>query len=359
MKICSIVGARPQFIKAAAITRALRRVAHDVLIHTGQHYDDGMSAIFFEQLDIPSPDYNLGVGSSSHGAQTGRMLEQLEAVFEKELPDRVLVFGDTNSTLAGALAAAKLMIPVAHVEAGLRSFNRAMPEEVNRVLTDHLSDLLLCPSRVAQENLAAEGIKNGVHLVGDVMYAALQFGVERARKVSTILAQLNLEVQRYLLVTIHRAENTNDATRLRSMLDALDQLREPIVFPVHPRTQRAIEKVAWKPKSHVQLISPASYVDMCALESNALMILTDSGGVQKEAYWLGVPCLTLREETEWIETVETGWNQLVGADSERIRAGVVNSRRPTVKPVLYGDNHVADAIVNLLVPIERRLSARA
>ena len=354
LKVCSVVGARPQFIKAAAITLALRTVAHEVLIHTGQHYDDAMSSVFFEQLDIPFPDYNLEVGSSSHGAQTGRMLEQLEAVFEKERPDRVLVFGDTNSTLAGALAAAKLRIPVAHVEAGLRSFNRAMPEEINRVLTDHVSDLLFCPSQVAEKNLAVEGIRNGVHVVGDVMHAALEFGVERARKVSTILARLNLKERQYLLVTVHRAENTDDDARLRSILAALNDISDPIVFPVHPRTKRAIERVGWMPRPHVQLIPPASYIDMCALESHARLILTDSGGVQKEAYWLGVPCLTLRDETEWIETVEAGWNQLVGAVGERIREAVESHQQPSGSPVLYAESHAVRSIVELLEPIERR-----
>ena len=348
LKICSIVGARPQFIKAAIVSRALRVVAREVLVHTGQHYDEGMSAVFFEQLDIPAPDYNLGVGSSSHGAQTGRMLEQVEAVLEKEQPDRVLVFGDTNSTLAGALAAAKLKIPVAHVEAGLRSFNRAMPEEVNRVLTDHLSDLLFCPSQTAVNNLAREGITAGVHLVGDVMAEALRFGVERARERSTVLKRLGLASKGYLLVTIHRAENTGNRERLQSILAGLSEIRETIVFPVHPRTQAALEELAWTPPPHIRLISPMGYLDMCALESNARVILTDSGGVQKEAYWLGVPCITLRDETEWIETVETGWNRLAGAEAQRIVAAIGKTFSPSTHPSLYGDGQPARSIAELI-----------
>jgi UDP-GlcNAc3NAcA epimerase len=348
IKVCSIVGARPQFIKAAVVSRALRAVAREVLVHTGQHYDEGMSAVFFEQLDIPAPDYNLGVGSSSHGVQTGRMLEQIEAVLEKEQPDRVLVFGDTNSTLAGALAGAKLKIPVAHVEAGLRSFNRAMPEEINRVLTDHLSDLLFCPSQTAVKNLAKEGITAGVHLVGDVMAEALRFGVERARERSTALQNLGLANKGYLLVTIHRAENTDNQARLRSILAGLAGIKETIIFPVHPRTQAALEKFAWPPPPHIRLIPPAAYLDMCALEANARVILTDSGGVQKEAYWLGVPCITLRDETEWVETVETGWNQLVGTDGERIRRAVEQGRTPKERPALYTAGNAAQTIAALL-----------
>jgi len=354
IKVCSIVGARPQFIKAAVVSRALRAVAREVLVHTGQHYDEGMSAVFFEQLDIPAPDFNLGVGSSSHGVQTGRMLEQIEAVLEKEQPDRVLVFGDTNSTLAGALAAAKLKIPVAHVEAGLRSFNRAMPEEINRVLTDHLSDLLFCPSQTAVKNLTREGITAGVHLVGDVMAEALRFGVERARERSTALRNLCLANKGYLLVTIHRAENTDNQARLRSILAGLAGIQETIIFPVHPRTQAALEKLAWTPPPHIRLIPPAAYLDMCALESNARIILTDSGGVQKEAYWLGVPCITLRDETEWVETVETGWNRLVGADSERIRKAVAECGKPKEHLNLYDTLGSGQRIAELVVSEQSR-----
>jgi UDP-GlcNAc3NAcA epimerase len=348
IKICSVVGARPQFIKAAVVSRPLRKIADEVLIHTGQHYDDEMSAVFFQELQIPPPDYNLGVGSSSHGVQTGRMLEQLEAVLEKERPDRVVVYGDTNSTLAGALAAAKLHIRVAHVEAGLRSFNRAMPEEVNRVLTDHISDLLFCPSQIAVQNLAKEGITAGVHCVGDVMAEALRFGVQRGRTDSTVLQRLGVVSKQYLLVTIHRAENTADQGRLHAILSGLSEIREPIIFPVHPRTQAVLDKLAWTPPENVRLSPPVSYFDMCALESNARVILTDSGGVQKEAYWLGVPCITLRNETEWVETVESGWNQLVGADAYRLHRALKAATDTLKRPPLYEESQPGRTIAEFV-----------
>jgi len=277
------------------------------------------------------------------------MLEQIEAVLEKEQPDRVLVFGDTNSTLAGALAASKLTIPVAHVEAGLRSFRRAMPEEINRVLTDHLADLLFCPSQTAVNNLAKEGITAGVHLVGDVMVEALRFSVERARERSTVLQRLELASKGYLLVTVHRAENTDNRERLQAILAGLSEIRETIVFPVHPRTQVALETLAWAPPPHIRLILPMGHLDMCALESNARAILTDSGGVQKEAYWLGVPCITLRDETEWVETVEAGWNQLVGADSQRIVAAIGTISTPGTRPSLYRESQSVRSIVEIIV----------
>jgi len=348
MKVCSIVGARPQFIKAAVVSRALRAVAREILIHTGQHYDTEMSAVFFQELEIPAPDYNLGIGSTSHGAQTGRMLEQLEAVLEKERPDRVLVFGDTNSTLAGALAAAKLKIPVDHVEAGLRSFTRSMPEEVNRVVTDHLSSLLFCPSQTAIENLAREGLTNGVHLVGDVMAEALRFGVHRAQQRSTISKRLDLRPQQYLLVTLHRAENTDDHVRLRSILTGLAAIDEKIIFPVHPRTEAALGSLSWTAPPHIHLIPPASYLEMCALESDARIILTDSGGVQKEAYWLGVPCITLRDETEWVETVASGWNRLVGADTDRLLKAVRKTWESGLRPPLYEGERPGHRIAELI-----------
>jgi UDP-N-acetylglucosamine 2-epimerase len=276
------------------------------------------------------------------------MLEQLEAVLEKERPDRVLVFGDTNSTLAGALAAAKLKISVAHVEAGLRSFNRAMPEEINRVVTDHLSDFLFCPSQTARANLAKEGITAGVHLVGDVMADALRFGVERARTRSTVLERLELQSKGYLLVTIHRAENTDDPGRLRAILTGLSEMQEPIIFPLHPRTQEAVEKIGWAPPRHIRLLPPASYFDMCALEKDARVILTDSGGVQKEAYWLGVPCITLRDETEWVETVESGWNQLVGADVERMHRALAKTPEVVKRTPLYDEQEPGGKIAELV-----------
>jgi len=346
MHIVTIVGARPQFVKAAAVSRALRSRHREVLVHTGQHYDSNMSAIFFEELDIPPPDINLAVGSGSHGAQTGAMLARIEAVLLAEQPDWVLVYGDTNSTLAGALAAAKLRIPVAHIEAGLRSFNRAMPEEINRVLTDHLSNLLLCSSQTAVANLAREGIVAGVTLVGDVMADALRLAVERAS--STILESFSVQEGAYALTTVHRAENTDDPVRLRGILSGLEKLNIPVVFPVHPRARRAIAALGWTPPPRMHLIDPVGYLAMIALMRGACVILTDSGGIQKEAYWLGVPCVTLRDETEWVETVAYGWNVLVGTDPERIVAAARQPRPTTPRPPLYGDGYAAERCVAAL-----------
>ncbi|MBN1874330.1 MAG: UDP-N-acetylglucosamine 2-epimerase (non-hydrolyzing), partial [Anaerolineae bacterium] len=281
-----------------------------------------------------------------HGAQTAAMLAGIEAVLLAENPDWVLVYGDTNSTLAGALAAAKLHIPVAHVEAGLRSFNRAMPEEINRVLTDHIADLLFCPSQTAVDNLVAEGITRGVHLVGDVMADALLWAAERAQTHSDVLQRLGLAEKGFLLATVHRAENTDDPTRLRAILDAFAALDEPIVFPVHPRTRARIESLNLKSKiKNLKSIEPVGYLDMVRLEQAARMILTDSGGIQKEAYWLGVPCVTLRDETEWVETIETGWNVLVGADKKRIVKAVREFVPPEARSALYGDGATASQIV--------------
>jgi UDP-GlcNAc3NAcA epimerase len=368
MKVANIIGARPQFIKAAPIGCALLDAGHSqVLIHTGQHYSANMSNIFFEELGIPSPDVNLEIGSGTHGAQTGAMLEGIEEVLLDERPDWALVYGDTNSTLAGVLAASKLHIPVAHVEAGLRSFNRAMPEEINRVVADHLSNLLLCPSQTAVENLAAEGIRRGVHLVGDVMYDALLYFVERARQRSTILQELKVKAGRYLLATVHRVENTDDPARLRSILSAFAQINETVIFPIHPRTSRllraedgasgerqtqrfgSIRSVSDLLSDNVKIIDAVGYLDMLMLEQHARIILTDSGGVQKEAYWLGVPCVTLRDETEWVETVTLGWNILAGADTARIIKAVATMSAPmSTRPQLYGDGDVSKRCVRIL-----------
>jgi UDP-N-acetylglucosamine 2-epimerase len=349
MKVVTIVGARPQFIKAAPLSRALRLHHTEILVHTGQHYDDNMSAVFFNELEISLPDYNLGIGSALHGAQTGAMLSGIEPVLLREHPDWVLIYGDTNSSLAGALAAAKLHIRVAHVEAGLRSFNRRMPEEVNRVVADHLSDLLLCPSQTAVDNLANEGILVGVHLVGDVMADALAYAVERASTRSNILERLGLTERGYLLATVHRPENTDNVLHLQDILAAFGEIREPIVFPIHPRTRKALESAGLgTPSGDLRLIDPVGYLDMVQLESSARMILTDSGGMQKEAYWLGVPCVTLREETEWVETVQTGWNQVVGADRQRIVQAVQSSSRPADHPQLYVDGSAAVQCVTCL-----------
>jgi len=351
MKIVSLVGARPQFIKAAPVSRALRQAGvREVLVHTGQHYDPTMSQVFFDELGIPQPDQNLGVGSSSHARQTGEMLIGIEEVLLAEKPQRVLVFGDTNTTLAGALAAAKLQLPVGHVEAGLRSFDRRMPEEMNRVLTDHLSDLLFCPSRTAVENLAAEGIRRGVYEVGDVMSDALALASDRARSCSDVLARLGLPEQGYLLVTVHRAENTDDPGRLRNILSTIEALEEPVVFPIHPRTRKALTThgLALRSASQVRLVDPLGYLDMVRLLQSARTILTDSGGIQKEAYWLGVPCVTLREQTEWVETVEAGWNVLAGVDPARISEAVREFAPPAGRPALYGDGRAANKIAEIL-----------
>ena len=347
MKIVSIVGARPQFIKAAAVSRALRQRHREFLVHTGQHYDYEMSGIFFDRLELPRPDANLGVGSGSHAAQTGAMLQGIEEVLLAEKPDYLLIYGDTNSTLAGALAASKLSVPVAHVEAGLRSFNRRMPEEINRVVADHLSDLLLCPSDTAVRNLASEGITRNTHQVGDVMLDVLNWARQRlAEKPSEILQRLGLKNRSYLLATVHRSENTDDPARLAQILSAFNSLDEPVVFPVHPRARKVIGSYGLK--GHVQLIDPVGYLDMIALAGAARMVLTDSGGLQKEAYWLGVPCLTMREETEWVETVEAGWNALVGADMARITAGVRAFAPNGLHPALYGDGCSAERCIALL-----------
>ena len=349
MKIVSIIGARPQFIKAAAVSRLLRKQHTEILVHTGQHYDANMSAIFFDELGIPKPEVNLKIGSGRHGAQTGAMLAHIEEILLKEKPDWVLIYGDTNSTLAGALAAAKLHIPVAHVEAGLRSFNRKMPEEVNRVLADHVSTLLLCSSQTAVDNLAVEGITQGVHLIGDVMLDAQNYAVKQAAKRSNILAKLALKPGKFMLATVHRAENTDDEVRLRGILSAFEAVKAPVVLPIHPRTRKMIEVFNLKSKiQNLKLIEPVGYLDMVMLEKSARMILTDSGGIQKEAYWLGVPCITLRDETEWPETVETGWNVIVGADEARIVEAARGFARPEAHPALYGDGMAGRRCVALL-----------
>jgi UDP-N-acetylglucosamine 2-epimerase len=318
MKVVSIVGARPQFVKAAVLSRELRKEHIEILVHTGQHYDANMSDVFFQEMEIPKPNYNLNIGSSNHGEQTGAMLKGIEEVLLKEKPDWCLVYGDTNSTLSGALAAVKLHIKVAHVEAGLRSFNRRMPEEINRILTDHISDLLLCPTQTAVNNLKQEGITKGVHLVGDVMYEALMWAVEKARTHSSILRDLKLTSKNYMLATVHRAENTDNPERLNNILTAFNQITDTLIWPVHPRTRKKLIELDWQPEKHIILIEPLGYLDMANLEENARLIITDSGGIQKEAFWMQVPCVTLREETEWVETVESGWNTLTSTNQEKI-----------------------------------------
>jgi UDP-N-acetylglucosamine 2-epimerase len=348
MHTLSIVGVRPQFIKAAPVSRALRRTTREVIVHTGQHYDREMSQIFFDELHIPKPDYNLGIGSGSHGWQTGQMLIHLEEVLLKEQPNWVLVYGDTNSTLAGALAAVKLHMPVAHVEAGLRSFNRAMPEEHNRILTDHAADLLFCPTRQAVELLSREGITDGVHLTGDVMYDAYLYNAQLAEQRSTILSKLGVDPKTYALATVHRPANTDDPDRLRNVLDTLASLETSVVLPAHPRTRQAMKQMGYEPGGNLRVVEPVSYLDMLMLERNALRIFTDSGGVQKEAYFAGVPCITLREDTEWTETLDAGWNVLVGAHPERILESARTFQPPAEHPLLYGDGQASERIAAIL-----------
>jgi len=320
MKIATIVGARPQFIKCAPLSRELRKEHTEVLIHTGQHYDPEMSDIFFTDLAIPEPDYNLGVGSGPQGEQTGEILVRVEEVLLAEKPDMAIVFGDTNSTLAGALAAVKIHIPVAHVEAGLRSFDRTMPEEINRVVTDHVSDLLFCPTETAVRNLAREGITRGVHLSGDVMVDALEYNRARAAETSRVLSRFGLHPKKYLVLTVHRPANTDVERHMEAILAALGDSGLPVLFPVHPRTRKALEGygLLQRMPENVIATAPLGYLDMLHAMACAHKILTDSGGIQKEAYLLGVPCITLRDTTEWVETVRDGWNVLVGADRKTI-----------------------------------------
>lgn len=353
--LLSVVGARPQFVKMAVVDRAIRvdRSLDHVIIHTGQHYDDNMSRTFFRELEIPEPDMNLEVGSASHGVQTGAMLERLERAFGDTCPDWVLVYGDTNSTLAGALAAAKMHIRVAHVEGGLRSFNRSMPEEINRVVTDHVSDRLFAPTEAAVANLLREGVQpTSVHRVGDVMYDAALFYAHRSDRSSRVLGRLQLDSGAYVLATVHRAENTDRTDRLTAIMNGLAQVAEalPVVLPLHPRTRAACREVGLDlTRMGLTIIDPVGYLDMVVLERNARVIATDSGGVQKEAYFYNVPCVTLRDETEWVELVDLGVNLLVGADSKAI-ASTVLDRKPAAPEDrhLYGEGDAADRIVEIL-----------
>jgi UDP-N-acetylglucosamine 2-epimerase len=352
VNLLTVLGARPQFIKAAPVSAALRTAGHDeAILHTGQHYDDAMSRVFFEEMDIPRPVANLGVGSGRHGAQTARMLIGIEEALQARPPDVVLVYGDTNSTLAGALAACKLGLPLAHVEAGLRSFNRSMPEEHNRVIADHCADLLCCPTQTAVDNLAREGVTEGVHLVGDTMVDALHRFLPVARSRSRVLEDLGLAPREYALATVHRAYNTDDTARLRAILDALGKLALPTVLPLHPRTRARMEATGVRAPREPRIIEPTGYLDTLMLLSNAQRLFTDSGGMQKEAYVLGVPCVTLRPETEWVETVAAGWNILVDADPERIRAAAAMPIPTEERAQLFGDGHAAERIVRCLETI--------
>lgn len=349
MKIASVVGARPNFVKLAPVSKALRREFDEIIIHTGQHYDYEMNKIFFDELAIPEPDYHLDVGSGLQGHQTGEMIKRIEEVLTKEEPDFVLVFGDTNSTLAGALAAVKMNIRIGHVEAGLRSYNKAMPEEINRVLTDYCSNMLFCPTKTATENLKQEGITSGVHLTGDVMVDALEDAIEVAEKRSKIIDELGLRSKGYHLATLHRAENTNDHGRMKRIVDALCEVSD-LVFPCHPRTEKYLKQYdLWeKLNDKVLVTKPMGYLDMLILEKKAKKILTDSGGVQKEAYILRVPCITLREETEWVETLEGGWNILVGTDHARIVDAARTVEPEGDKRSVFGGVGASDRIAKLI-----------
>jgi UDP-N-acetylglucosamine 2-epimerase len=368
LKIVTIVGARPQFVKAAPLSTLVRQRHSEILVHTGQHYDKNMSELFFSELNIPLPDYNLAIGSGSHGMQTGRMLEKIENILLSEKPDGVVVYGDTNSTLAGALAASKLHIPIFHVEAGLRSYNKLMPEEQNRVLTDHLSTLLLCPTRTAVNNLAKEGITEGVFFTGDIMYdAVLRFSTlseqrygngrwlrEMANVCNNEISKLS--TKNYYLATIHRAENTDNKDRLQEIFEAFGELDKPVLVPMHPRTRHVIGDSISSLASDIIVIEPVGYLLMLYLTANAYMVLTDSGGLQKEAYFLKTPCTTLRDETEWIETLENGWNVLSTVDSSSI---IRNATRPLSclqqdQRMEFGEGRAAEMIVER---IEERLGA--
>lgn len=361
MKLVTIIGARPQFIKAAPFSEVFRKENEEILVHTGQHYDANMSDIFFEELGIPKPDYNLEIGSGSHGMQTGRMLEKIEEIVLKEKPDGMLVYGDTNSTLAGALAASKLHIPVFHVEAGLRSYNKLMPEEQNRVLTDHISDLLLCPTKTAVDNLTLEGITSGVYNTGDIMYDAVIRNINISKQKYSGGIWLNeliqdnegvptLEEKRFYLATIHRAENTDGPRKLCDIFTAFKALDKPVLLPLHPRTCKMVKNLGISPKNIV-VVNPVGYLLMLYLTANSYMVLTDSGGLQKEAYFLKTPCTTLRDQTEWVETLENSWNVLCSIDVNVILEAA--SRELSClnhpQPSLFGDGHAAEHICEIIL----------
>lgn len=357
MKVAIIIGARPQFIKAAVVSHVFKKYGgiEETLVHTGQHFDSNMSDVFFDELGILKPEYNLGIGGGLHGAMTGAQLAGIEKVLLLEKPDWVLVYGDTNSTLAGALAASKLNISVAHVEAGLRSFNRRMPEEINRVVADHVSDLLFAPTELAMQHLEREGISaSKCHQVGDVMFdAALLFG-NHANQSSDILHRLSVESAGFVLATVHRAENTDDFVRLRTIVSALGKVSKslPVIWPLHPRTRALLKEYnLYNLMSNVRLLEPVGYLDMVMLEQNAAVIATDSGGVQKEAFFYQVPCITLREETEWVELLDAGWNKLVPPLDEstisREVLGAIGSRGEPITP--YGDGKAGEKIANILL----------
>ena len=350
MIISIIIGARPNFIKLAPLIKEIEKNKKFTyrLIHTGQHYDYKMSQIFFKDLKLPKPNYNLGIGSGSHSYQTGKVMIELEKFFLKEKPDIVVVLGDVNSTLAGALVSAKLDIPVAHIEAGVRSFNKKMPEEINRILTDHISSFLFCPTETAVYNLKKEGIAKGVYKVGDIMYDVFKLKIKDQK--SKILQKLKLKPKTYLLLTLHRPQNVDNIDKLKNILSAINETGEKIVFPIHPRTKKMLHQLPVKnyQLSNINIIEPVGYSDMLILEKNAKKILTDSGGIQKESYWCKVPCITLREETEWPETVQSGWNILVGSNKKKIINAIISFSPSSNYKKIFGNGNASKKIIKVL-----------
>lgn len=349
MKILTVLGARPQFIKSAPVSRVLRTKHQELVVHTGQHYDANMSDIFFDELNIPKPNYYLGVGSGNHGKQTGEMMTKIEEIVLSESPDFLMVYGDTNSTLAGALVASKLHVPVIHIEAGLRSFNKKMPEEINRILTDHVSEFLFCPTETAVKNLRNENITRNIFNTGDVMYDAVLYNRELAKRKSNILKENELTEKNYLLVTIHRAENTDSKQNMENILSAFSKIEDDMVWPMHPRTKKRLTLYGLDLNAipNLKVIDPVGYIDMLSLEAHARKIITDSGGVQKESYFMGVPCVTIREQTEWVETLEEDANILVGTDESKILKAVLKEVFPSYKN-FFGEGSASEKIVDLI-----------
>ncbi len=359
MRVLTVIGNRPQFVKAAAVSFRLREVAEEVLVHTGQHYDAELSQVFFDELELPRPDHLLGLGGGTNTEQTGRMLGALAPLLASERPDVVLVYGDTNSTLAGALAGAQMRIPVAHVEAGMRSFDRTMPEELNRVLADHASDLLLCSSATPAEHLRHENVTGEIVVVGDVMVDVAQLLAPQARERTSVLEACEVEPGGFLLATAHRAGTVDDPVRLERLVALLTGMPDPVVLPVHPRTEARLEATGLlaelQASPGVRLVPPLGYLDFTALLLHARAVLTDSGGVQKEAYLAGVPCVTLRDRTEWMETVDAGWNVIVGLDADAARAAL-ERERPADRPPLYGDGRAGERVVQALLALRERVA---